>query len=131
MRTQYINTDLDLEGGADLQDLVRALESGGLFTLNLIELGDQWRANLEMGGCGETEKDPTVTITAMLDAIAAVDASTSAIWQRCRKREFNMGIQCGSEPHSTEYRLPNDLLVRVANAGASVGVTLYVYTNTD
>jgi hypothetical protein len=45
-----------VEGGAELQHLATALETGGMYTLNLIDLRDHCRANFEMGGQGETEK---------------------------------------------------------------------------
>jgi hypothetical protein len=128
VKTHYINTDLEIEGGAELQRLATAFEAGGMFALNLIDLRDHWRANFEMVGLGETEQDPTVTIAAILDVIEALDGPSREIWQRCRKREFNLGFQCGSEPHSIEHLLPSQLLGRIANCGASAGFTLYAYT---
>jgi hypothetical protein len=95
VKTHYINTDLEIEGGAELQRLATAFEAGGMFALNLIDLRDHWRANFEMVGLGETEQDPTVTIAAILDVIepwmAPAEKSGSAAANANSTSAFNAG----------------------------------------
>ena len=130
MNTRYINTDLDIVSFEDLTPLAAAFDAfgeRGMFALNAIPLEGEWRANFELNGC-ETGKDPETTIRGMLDLIERLDAATASIWSNCTKREFNIGLQCGLEPHSIEYRLSTALMRRIVNAGGSVGITLYRHT---
>jgi hypothetical protein len=133
VNTHYINTDLDLVSTDDLTPLAAAFEvfgERGMFALNVIPVNDEWRANFELAG-GETEKDPETAIRGMLDVIEALDTGNAAIWNRCTKREFNIGFRCGIEPHSIEHRLSNALMRRIVDAGASLGFTPYQHTIDD
>jgi hypothetical protein len=131
MAARYLNTDLDLEGGPDLQALADAFSrdaDNGMFALHLMDLGGHWRAIFELNDCKPTEDTPAETIAKMLDVIEGLDAPHLAIWQSCTKRRFNIGYQSGRSPHSVTPVLANTLLLRIVAAGADVAVTLYGYS---
>ena len=123
MPIEYINTDLDVESTKDLNPLAVELEKLGVSALNVMRIdNDRWVANFETA----REFDaPESCIHAMLDAIDQLSTAGRDDWQQCAKREFNIGIRSGAEPHSLGLHLSNPLLRRVADEGATVGMTIY------
>ena len=123
METRYINTDLDLESGFDLSPLTDALESLGVFPLQVLRTEERgWISALET----TTEyKDPETNITAMLDAIDALNEEMTALWKKCSLRDFDIGYECGEEPHYIRNNLSLNTIQRIAQAGAELRITLY------
>ena len=124
MKIQYLNTDLDLVSAVDFTDLAAQLRARGLFALHVAVVGgSEWHGHFEIMGDAD---DPEHTIGAMLDAIEALDEASAAVWRQCQVREFNIGYSSGREPHSVTQHLSNALLRRIANSGATVGITIYL-----
>ncbi len=123
MHIAYINTDLDLEAAFDLKPLTDALEALGVFPLHNPQLyKGVWSVTLET----EPEyDDPEENILAMLGAIDALEEHTLALWNRCKLRTFDIGYQCGGIPHCFRNELSADTLLRIAQAGARLRVTMY------
>ncbi len=123
MKTHYINTDLDLAAWRDITPLTAALATRKMCVLH-VTLGDdsKGRATIEMEKPCFT---PEETIAAMLDAVESLESWTRAKWFDCTHREFNIGYECGTEPFSFGDGLTNETLRRVAQLGASLGLTLY------
>lgn len=123
MSIRYLNTDLDLVAGRDLVPLANALEARGVSSL-FVTPGDDGRsyATFETDNQYET---PESNISAMLAAIESLDENVRALWSECSLREFNIGYDCGYEPWAFNNGLTNATLLRIANAGASLRITLY------
>jgi len=119
----YLNTDLDLTSADDLTKLALIFEAGGMFPLNVNQDDDGlWYATFETNE-QHTEMEPN--IAAMLAVVESLSPSLRAVWERCSRREFNIGFICGCEPWAFNQGLPADLLGRMAAAGVSLRFTLY------
>jgi hypothetical protein len=123
MTIRYLNTDLDLLGPTDLTRLAAALQGHGLCALHLERGGDGlWRATFE------TERqytEPEQTIGDILDAFDALAGPAASDWWACTLREFNIGYDCGREPHAFNQGLSLPTLRRIVDAGVALRVTLY------
>lgn len=123
MRTHYLNTDLDLWSREDLRPLTRALLRAGMFSLHVgMEERHEWRAPLEVN---QDLRTPQATMSAMLNAIESLKPAARARWNRCRRRDLNIGYECGDSPHRIEHGVPRRMLERIATLGLSLRVTLY------
>ena len=127
--TQYLNTDLDLVSTADLTALAADLEARGLDSLHVDRQEDsQWIAIFESSAGYD---QPETTILMLLDVIESLDEPSRRAWWECTKREFNIGYDCGSEPWAFNQALSNQTLLRMANAGAGLRITLYPHQAID
>lgn len=124
---QYLNTDLDLVAPVSLAPLACALEARQVVPLHVTQGDDgQWYATLETD---EQFNDPEHSIARMLDAIESLPDHARALWDKCTKRDFNIGYDCGVEPWAFSQGLAKHTLRRLAATGASVSITLYPYTD--
>jgi len=121
--TQYLNTDLDLKSSTDLKPLTSALEARGVPPLHVTQAEDGlWYSILETD---VQFSDPEPNITAMVEAIEALDEHAKSIWDGCTQRDFNIGYDCGLSPWGFCQGLSAELLGRIARLGAAVRWTLY------
>lgn len=118
---QYLNTDLDLICDLDPATLVAELESRNLYVH--VTPGDDGLFYVLCEDSNDTEPEPN--IVRLLDSIEALSAPARDLWDRCAKREFNIGYDCGDEPWSFNQRISNNVLRRMADSGASFRITLY------
>jgi hypothetical protein len=120
---QYLNTDLDLISVDDLTALAAAFDAGGIPPLHVTRGGDgQWYATVETDA---QHSEPEPNIAEMLVVIESLQASLRLAWNKCSRREFNIGYDCGRDPWAFNQGLSAELLGRMAAAGASLRVTLY------
>jgi len=120
---RYLNTDLDLTSAGDLTALAAVFEAQGLLRLHVTHHHDGlWYATFETG---EQHEEPGPNIAAMLAVVESLAEPLRAAWARCTRREFNIGYDCGGEPRAFDQGLSSHLLGRIAEAGASLRVTLY------
>lgn len=122
----YLNTDLDLVAACDLTPLTAALEMRGVFALSVAQGEDGlWYARLELSADEGEPHEPERAITAMLAAVESLDLALREMWSQCRVREFNIGYECGKQPWAFNNGLTNGTLQRIAQAGASLRITIY------
>jgi hypothetical protein len=81
-----------------------------------------WYATFETR---EQYGEPELNIATMLGIVESLDQPLHSAWSRCTIREFNIGYDCGSKPWAFNQALSNELLSRIAAAGASLRWTLY------
>ena len=118
----YLNTDLEITSDADLRPLVAAFEARGVHPLYVGESETGWRATLETY---DERRTPETTIVALLKAIKALPIPMRKLWIGCRKREFDIGYECGDEPWAYNQALSPNVVARVASVGAGIRITLY------
>lgn len=88
-----------------------------------------WRATFETT---TQHPDPEANISEFLDAIESLTGADAELWQRCSKREFNIGYECGCGPGpAMEHVLSTQLLARLVAAGAAMGFTIYQVDDTS
>ena len=122
--THYLNTDLDLNSEHDLGAIAKYLGDRG-WSIHFAEQHPHgyWLGVFEHPNGHEVE--PEKAIAAMLGVIDDFPQGLRLHWAECSKRDFNIGYQAGAEPHAFEQTISNDLLRRVAAAGASISTTIY------
>ena len=119
----YINTDLDLSSVEDLSALSAVFQEQGVSPLYLTHGDDGlWYTTFEVYS---QHKEPEPDIAAMLAVVESLGKSLRAVWSGCASCEFNIGYVCGSKPWAFNQGLSNQLLGRIAAAGASLRITLY------
>lgn len=119
----YLNTDLELRSIEDLSGLAAAFQAQGVSPLYLTrgEAG-LWYATFEVY---HRDEEPEPTIAALLVVVESLGKPLRAVWSGCAVREFNIGYDCGSKPWAFNQGLSSQLLGRIAQAGASLRITLY------
>jgi len=123
-RILYLNTDLDLIGPRELAPLVRELESHDIFPLGEPQRGfdGDWYITLETKTCCS---EPAESIEVLLNAIESARGEAEVLWRECKKRELNIGYDCGDEPWAFNNGLSSALLARMAKVGVSLRITIY------
>lgn len=120
--TYFRNVDLELESETDLQPIVDELGER-VFILHAGPYGDGWAAFLELNlPCA---KDVDATLKTLLDLIDTLSDSAHATWVATRRRDFDVGIQAGREPHMAAFTVPEETLRRIAALGARLTFTVY------
>lgn len=122
---RYLNTDLDLISPQDLTPLVAAFKTAGVYALHCdYEATDSnWHATFE----SETSmsEEPERDLAILLAAIESLSPPLRDQWLACTLKELNIGYDCGDEPWAFNNALSAQTLQRLANAGASLRITLY------
>lgn len=119
----YLNTDLDFTCADDLTGLSNAFEARGTFPLHVTKVDDgQWRATFETNA---QHDEPESNIAEMLANVESLVEPLRSVWDRCTRKEFNIGYDCGAEPWEFNQGLSTVLLGRIAAARASLRITLY------
>ena len=118
---QYLNTDLDLVCDVDPAVIAAEFEARGLGVV--VTPGDDGRWYVICEDGNDTEPEPN--ISRLLDAIESLSEAARALWQRCSKREFDIGYDCGDDPWSFNQGISNETLRRMAACGAGLRITIY------
>ena len=123
MAIHYLNTDLDLVSANELTALTAALESRGLYSLHMAHAANGlWRASFET----ETQHvEPDANIVGICEVLEGLEGQMADALKECTLREFNIGYDCGSEPHSFSHELSLATLRRIVDVGATLRITLY------
>lgn len=117
-KTKFLNVDLELRGASDLHELLEALEPYA-FVMSY-EPGSY--AALELNDDPATAKD---AISRFHEAILSLPASARSILDGLKARNFDIGIQSGSDPAPAFFRLPVETLALVSALNAEVTFTVY------
>jgi len=124
-RIGYLNTDLYLKSDENLWPLVRALQRHNMYHLGVYNEKTYWQTALELEA---SARAPNGHILPMLKAIESLGKAAKARWERCSRREFNVGYECGDTPHMVGHGLSDRTLRRMADLGMSFGISIYSYT---
>jgi hypothetical protein len=120
---RYLNTDLDLMAEEDLRPLARALQRHDMLTLGVeTDNHGSWRATLEANRMART---PNGHIAAIINAAEALDGKPRMLRDRCRRRECNIGYECGDKPWAFNQVVQHRLLKRMVKLGLALRITLY------
>jgi hypothetical protein len=130
-RTCFLNVDLDVAAARDLLPLVHAL-CPNVFDLHTGPAGAGYQTHLELASRGPGEpQDADAAIKRFLRLLAALPLPARRLWNSATQRDFNIGIQAGTEPRAFEFALQPETLKMVARLGARVVVTVYAADTTD
>ena len=141
----FINLDLELESKESVQPLIKELEnvvfSGycggfdelGCLSLNPYKVIDAVEIDIyktfddkedEVGGAD-------VFINEFCTLIENLSVESKEIWNRCNRKEFDLGFQCGNTPKTFRTKIQAETINRCAELGASIMITAYPHFNYD
>jgi hypothetical protein len=121
LATTFLNVDLDIYSRSDLQPLVAAL-SQKTFVLHAARYGRSHSADLELA---RSPKTANGAIRIFAGLISGLPKRERRLWDMATARDFNIGVQAATQPHSYEIRLAHDTVETVSALKARIVVTVY------
>lgn len=121
--TRYANVDLDVYADVPLDGFVRALGEEAL-VLYVGGTRRKYEAHVELASSrmAISADDTIVELIRLIRGLPRVHRQT---WNSARRREFNLGIEAGLEPHSFELSLQPRTLKAIADVRGVLVITVY------
>jgi hypothetical protein len=121
--TTLLNVDLDIWSRSPLDGLVSAF-GRRVFVLHAGKEGRRHSAHLELARSGQS-RGADQLIRDFVALIRRLPPKGRAWWNRAHRRDFNVGIQAATKPHS--YELPLDPATVRAAAAVNARIVITVY----
>jgi len=121
--THYRNVDLDVHASTPLEGLVHAL-GDKVFVLYVGGRRRKYEAHVELAS-SHMDLSADDTILGLIDLIRGLPRVHRKTWDLARRREFNVGIEAGLEPHGFELRLRQQTLKAITDVRGALVVTVY------
>lgn len=119
----YCNVDVDVYSSEALEPLTKAL--GEKIFLNYSGREKRmYSAHFTLGSFTKSQR-PDLAIRSLAKLIAALPPKPRRLWDKAKRKAFNVGFQSGIEPHYREYEISPAATRAVAALGASIIVTIY------
>lgn len=121
--TEFLNVDLDVYSGSDLQPLVNGFGKK-VVALYVGRERKKYSAHLELIGF---QKNPSAdsAIRAFCTLIQALPETERELWNGAKTREFSVGVQAGQQPSACDFRIEAQTIKAVAELGAVIVLTVY------
>jgi hypothetical protein len=121
--TRFLNVDLDVYSGSDLQPLVSGFGKK-VIALYVGRERRRYSAHLELAAY---QKKPSAdsTIRAFCTLIRALPKTERELWNGAKTREFSVGVQAGRKPLACDFRIEAQTVTAVAELGAVIVLTVY------
>jgi hypothetical protein len=121
--THYANVDLDVYAGVPLDGFVQALGDEA-FVLYVGGARRKYEAHVELAST-HMAMSADDTIVGLIRLIRGLPRVHRRIWDSAQRREFNIGIEAGLEPHGFELRLQQRTLEAITNVRGVLVITVY------
>lgn len=119
--THFLNVDLDLYASFSLQSFVTALgKKVGVHHVGRTRR--TYHAHLDLA---RRNHDADSTIRAFCKLIQALPPAQREIWDAIKTRDFNIGVQAETKPHSEVFILAASTVKAAAALGARIVFTVY------
>ena len=136
----FINVDLELESSESVQFLVNELSENtcALYCSDIdemanLELSIEERNGVYFYDSYDDEKDLVggveIHINEFCNLLENLSEESRRIWNKCHRKEFDIGFQCGNTPKSFNTRIRAETIKRCAELGATIEITVYPYFN--
>ena len=119
--TQFLNVDLDVDATSDLQPLVNAFGKK-VIVLHAGRIRRRYAIHLELA---RVTKTADATIRGFCALIESLSKAGRDLWNGAKVREFNIGVQAGTQPHCCEFALAVETLKAASELGARIVFTVY------
>ena len=120
--TLFMNVDVDVYSKTSLQPLVAAFGKKVI----VHHVGREGRDQSAHFSLASTHRDDADTLAYRLAGLVTrLPRAARQLWDRARRRDFNLGIQAGMTPYSHEIALTRRTLARVAAVGGRIVITTY------
>ena len=122
--TNFLNVDLDIFSKSDLQPLVTAMGTK-VMVLHVGRYKGTYRAHLEVAGYSGYDENADSTIRAFCAIIRALPKAALKLWNAAKVRDFNVGVQAGTQPPSFEIALAAETVRAASEVNARIVLTVY------
>lgn len=117
--TKFLNVDVDIYSNGNLSTLLKALED------HIIVLNHERASGLASFEAAKQPKSIDAAILAFFKMIDSLPPRERLIWDNCKKRCMNIGVQCGQAPHGQEFYLSKKTITYLLALQAEVVFTVY------
>lgn len=121
--THYVNVDLDVFARTRLDGFVQALGNKA-FVLHVGGAERKYEAHIELAS-SHVDMSADDTIVGLVSLIRGLPPIHRKTWDSAQRREFNIGIEAGLEPHGFEFRLRERTWSAIKDVGGVVVFTVY------
>ncbi len=122
--TCFLNVDLDVEAPYDLAPFVEAL-GNNVFDLHTGSVEGGFQTHLELAGEAIQPENAEAAIQGFVKLLTQLTPDAQRLWNEATRRDFNIGVQGGTQPYAFEVALLPQTLAAVAQLGARVVMTVY------
>ncbi len=137
------NVDLELASSESIQPLILELGNNIYPLYPGGEVSDGKSAGLEIGDYPPDEDwiyksyddkedligGADILISAFCDLIENLSPKSQQIWDKCHRKEFDIGFECGNTAKSFHTQIRAETIKRCAELGASILITVYPHFN--
>lgn len=128
---QFRNLDVVLRSTSDMGALARHLDRDErVIVLSHQEFNGEHVLALELNAADLAEDAPACT-RQFLAIIEGFPDAALAVWRGCTSRSFSYGFDGGSNSAALDMTIAADLLLRIAQIGADIGITVYPHRDPD
>ncbi len=141
----FINLDLELESTESVQSLITELENevflgycGDFDELGMMELrayktieGKDVDLYTTFDDSEDEVGGADIFINEFCKLIENLSISSKRVWDKCHRKEFDLGFQCGNTPKTFKTIIQSSTIKRCAELGASIMFTVYPHHNYD
>ena len=121
--TFFLNIDLELRSARSLRVMIDAFGDQVLVHRNDRD-GELFVVWMQLSS-GPDPSDIDGVVENFRILVERLPRAIRTLWDSCADRRFNMGIQSGRSPHSTEFRMSARAINTMANL--RIGLTTTVY----
>ena len=116
--TEFLRVDLDLTLDRGLDQLLDALGDAVI-----VVAGRRDWARLALNSLGPLSLEQT--LSALADAVETLPPPARRLWDQCRERRLDIGVQAELAPRSETFPLPLALVARLVACKADLALTIY------
>ena len=128
MAVEYLNVDLEIEAPGPLCHILQEFSGSGIDCLGCFETERRGHfANFEVTAL---PSDPNSIVAEFCDEIERFGEGAEATWAGAHRRTFDVGFDSDGSAGCRRFELKADTVRRVADLGASLGITIYNLSNT-
>jgi hypothetical protein len=124
-RIQFLNIDLDLESDEDISDLVTEIGT------KLIVMRDHTVSGVHHASFETTLPTENEIIAEYSSVILRLTETSKRLWERCSKRCFDFGYDCGDAPNDFRSIISAESVSKIKEMGAEMAITIYPIAHED
>ena len=123
--SHFLNLDLVLRSNSDLSALVKHLDQR-VYVVSDQEFEGRFLLVLELTG-RDSGQDAQWCTQQFLAIIEEFPDAVLNLWKGCSSRTFSYGFEGGRDFPALDTAITADLLLRIGQVGADIGITVYPY----
>ncbi len=118
---RYLNVDLVITSREELNPIVESFGQDAIVLYNG-KWSEHYRAVFEISGSHAAANEDVGYFCSLIESL---EGKAKELWLNAYSREFDLGFESGIKGELAYIALNSSTIKRVAEAGASVSITLY------